>query len=962
LLEGEAGKGYMEIAIRKKESKSLVQLWVSGIDIDWQLLYEPGHVPSKISLPTYPFAKERYWVTRIKNLINLKTESRLHPLLHRNESDLMEQKFQSTFTGEELFLSDHRVGEEKILPGAAYIELAREAGQRSLRTPITQIKEINWLNPIMVNEEEKQINISVFEEDSSSISYEIYSSSGDKELLHSKGKLSTLSLPSVSSFTINEIKNRTNYSKQKADCYRLFKELGLNYGKSFQGIEELYYNNIESLSKINVSYEEGFILPPGLLDSALQTCIGISLNNSEMSLSLPFSVKEVNIYDDVHKTIWCYVKKNTQSKPGSKISSYDINLLSNSGNVLLSFIDFVVLPMEMNTTTVSQLDSKPEELKTYLYKDVWKEKNILNQSNITEYSPLVIVAGGSAELAERLKAYLEIEVVAINEDDDIEYYKKCKELVRSKFETKSKYFLTVVYSNEEFVNYGFISGLLKSANKENSRIIGKTIGISDLSFKNFENICNILQSEEQDVCKEVRYNGTKRKVRELSMLQDLSVGASDFEIKEGGIYLITGGSGGLGEIFARHISKTKNTKLILVGRSKKSRLDKASLQNLNATYHSCDIGDSISTNKLVKELIEIHGRLDGVIHSAGVLKDIFLQNETIEETEIVLYPKIIGSKNLDLATKDLNLDFMVFFSSISGVFGNIGQADYSSANAWMDNYSSYRNNLREKGKRSGITVSVNWPLWKEGVMQVDPKTEQYMQEQIGLYALPTLDGIHAFNILVNQGISQGTVLYGEKSKLSANLVDKVSIIAHSKPSNIMKVDNDKVKESAIEYLKKILAETLKLSPDRIENTVPFERYGIDSIMIVNLTNNLNEVFENIPSTLFFEYNNVAELSDYFIKEYSDRLLELVDIDKEDIIIDQPELSKHIDVEIPVSTRKRFIAEASEVTKFPYVVQKEDIAIIGISGRYPGAATLEDFWENLKQGKDCITEIPIERWD
>ncbi|OEK09351.1 hypothetical protein A8C32_11565 [Flavivirga aquatica] len=965
LLEGEAGKGYMEIAIRKKESRSLVQLWVGGAKIDWQLLYEKGDIPNKISLPTYPFTKEHYWVTQTKSLNNINTESKLHPLLHRNESDLTEQKFQSTFTGKELYFLDHKVGDEKVLPGAAYLELAREAGQRSLRAPITQIKEITWLSPIAINETKKQINISIFEE-GSSIGYEIYSNSGDKELIHSRGKLSKSLLPSVSSFNINEIKNRTSYTKQKVDCYSIFKKLGLNYGESFQGIEALYYNDSESLGKINLSNEKGFILQPGLLDSALQTCLGTSLNDSERSLSLPFSVKEVNIYDDVSKTSWCYVKKNSRNKTGDKISSYNINLLSNSGDVLLNFIDFVVVPLDMNNTIDSQSGIESEELKTHLYQNTWKEKNSFDQLTLAGYTPLIVLAGGSAELAERLQTLLQIEVIVINEDNEINYYKKCKELVKSKFAAKSKHFITVIYSNEDYVNYSFISGLLKSANRENSRIIGKTIGIPDSSIENFETVHKIIESEKWDVSKEVRYNGIKREVRELSILKDSFTSSSSFEIKEGGIYIITGGSGGLGEIFARYISETKDTKLILAGRSKKSRLNDSSLQNLNAIYRSCDISNSTSVNELIKEIVDTHGRLDGIIHSAGVLRDRILQNEIIDESETVLSPKIIGTKNLDQATKDLDLDFMIFFSSISGAFGNIGQSDYSSGNAWMDNYSSYRNNLRKKGKRKGVTISINWPLWKEGVMQIDEKTEQYMKDQIGLYALQTKDGVDAFNTFLSQEVSQGAILYGQKSKLSINLVDKASSIDQKKSSNITELDRDKMKEGVNRYLKDILSKTLKLSPDRIEDTIPFGKYGVDSIMIVSLTNNLNTVFEDIPSTLFFEYNNVSELSDYFIQEYPNRLLELIDIKKEDVLISQPEKiyqPKQVDLKASINTRKRFVAsEGENIVEVSHPVKKEGIAIIGLSGRYPGAATLEDFWDNLKMGKDSITEIPLERWD
>ena len=57
---------------------------------------------------------------------------------------------------------------------------------------------------------------------------------------------------------------------------------------------------------------------------------------------------------------------------------------------------------------------------------------------------------------------------------------------------------------------------------------------------------------------------------------------------------------------------------------------------------------------------------------------------------------------MDQATRDLDLDFMIYFSSLAGVTGNIGQADYASANAWLDNYAQYRNDLTTKGKRKGM--------------------------------------------------------------------------------------------------------------------------------------------------------------------------------------------------------------------------------------------------------------------
>ena len=118
--------------------------------------------------------------------------------------------------------------------------------------------------------------------------------------------------------------------------------------------------------------------------------------------------------------------------------------------------------------------------------------------------------------------------------------------------------------------------------------------------------------------------------------------------------------------------------------------------------------------------------MNGIIHSAGIIQDNFIVKKTIEELESVLSPKVSGIVNLDEATKDLHLDFFICFSSVSGVLGNTGQADYAAANAFMDVYAKYRNTLVVSGRRYGQTLSINWPLWKEGGMHIDQETEKFM--------------------------------------------------------------------------------------------------------------------------------------------------------------------------------------------------------------------------------------------
>ncbi|MCP4685353.1 MAG: SDR family NAD(P)-dependent oxidoreductase, partial [bacterium] len=204
------------------------------------------------------------------------------------------------------------------------------------------------------------------------------------------------------------------------------------------------------------------------------------------------------------------------------------------------------------------------------------------------------------------------------------------------------------------------------------------------------------------------------------------------------VYLITGGAGGLGLIFAKEIAqKTKNATLILTGRSELSEERRAKLEELEALgvkakYRAVDVCDKKAVEGLIREIKKDFGSLNGIVHSAGVIKDNFILKKSKEEFKAVLAPKVEGVTNLDQAAKELDhLDFFVLFSSGAGATGNAGQADYATANAFMDAFAKYRNSL-PGSKRTGQTLSINWPLWREGGMGVDAATEKMMKESMGM--------------------------------------------------------------------------------------------------------------------------------------------------------------------------------------------------------------------------------------
>ncbi|MCP4294920.1 MAG: SDR family NAD(P)-dependent oxidoreductase, partial [Proteobacteria bacterium] len=222
----------------------------------------------------------------------------------------------------------------------------------------------------------------------------------------------------------------------------------------------------------------------------------------------------------------------------------------------------------------------------------------------------------------------------------------------------------------------------------------------------------------------IKYEGGKRFVLIWKELKEREV-KPDVTFKAKGVYLITGGLGGLGVLFTREILRqAKDATIILSGRSElssKRQLILEELQTLGGEveYQKVDVSNLEQVNSLIKAIQVKYEKLDGIIHGAGVISDSFILKKSVEEFRNVLLPKVTGTVNLDKATRGIALDFFVLFSSGAGVMGNTGQADYAVANAFMDQFAAYRNKLVESKECKGQTLSINWPLWREGGMGVD---------------------------------------------------------------------------------------------------------------------------------------------------------------------------------------------------------------------------------------------------
>lgn len=178
---------------------------------------------------------------------------------------------------------------------------------------------------------------------------------------------------------------------------------------------------------------------------------------------------------------------------------------------------------------------------------------------------------------------------------------------------------------------------------------------------------------------------------------------------------------------------------------------------------------------------------------------------------------------------------------------------------------------------------------------------------------------------------------------------------------IGEIDEEILREKAENYFKQVLSSVIKLPAGQIDAEAPLEDYGIDSIMIMHVTGQLEKVFGSLSKTLFFEYQDIRSLTRYFIDSRREKLLDILGIETRKPSVERK--SEPEKQEIPVTLRKSgFLPLRDKEQKQLREKETEEIAIIGISGRYPQADNIDELWENLRDGRDCITEIPADRWD
>ncbi|MCI5116355.1 MAG: amino acid adenylation domain-containing protein [Candidatus Electrothrix sp. LOE1_4_5] len=434
-------------------------------------------------------------------------------------------------------------------------------------------------------------------------------------------------------------------------------------------------------------------------------------------------------------------------------------------------------------------------------------------------------------------------------------------------------------SKELQPHHASLSGFINTVHQESSKLSYKTVALSSL-----ENISKIVLDEFQTPDTQIWYKEGHRWIKKLQLFEGANKKNSSYLLKENGVYLITGGAGGLGLVFAEYLAKNFKARLILTGRSPLSQKQEDKINVLNAlgakvVYKRTDVSKRVAVNSLISQIKSEFNVLNGIIHGAGIIKNALITQKTTEDIDAVLAPKVYGTVYLDEATQNEPLDFFVLFSSVIAIMDNIGQGDYAYANAFMDHFAEKREQLRITGKRFGKTLSINWPLWQQGGMQVDHQTEKWLADTMGMFAISNDMGVKTFLQGLESETSQLIVIEGDRKKITKALGSEDAVL-DSACKALSKTHTEKNQSEELQQtLLEIVSSTLKIDKDAIDLNEDISNYGADSITSIMIANQINERYAiDLSATLLFDYPSLSSLTQFLCNEHQDRFSGYVAVD------------------------------------------------------------------------------------
>ncbi|GEC93049.1 SDR family NAD(P)-dependent oxidoreductase [Brevibacillus brevis] len=773
--------------------KGVARCYAAGADIEWEMLYPEGQ-HRRLSLPTYPLARTRYWASvnqvHMPDLAQAKAAE--HPLLDRCMADSIDQTiYTTTLHADRLWvLNEHRLQTHPVMPGVAFLEVVLGACREQYGEHSYEFRDVLFLAPLVVPEGESLELQTVLTKEMGGLHFRLVSKQDTNWLLHAEGQVTILNQTAPAVPDTVAIRRRCSQEANEvrpADAMRHF-----HFGPRWSNMADIKVGEGEYLVHLKLPEQfledlDGYTLYPALLDNALNVPIHLDREGHY----IPFAFKSFVFYRPLPHRFYSHIVKHMKEGRAQETKSFDITLFDESGQVLATATQYTIkLLKEVDEHRFLSL----VDAGTALHELTWIPQDLDNAVYDLPLGVTMVLHSGSAWAAQWTDALREsgrrvlegrtlaiadgepvVEIVLLDtEEDGIEslYTWYNSWLARSE---RTRIHLIVPARNvskvtgEERSLHPYAAGafgLAKGIAQEQANFRVTCLDVDERTP--VANLLAELGRPEQSAYRLTAYRNGRRYVQQLQRVSPK--GASSITLHEGAVYVITGGLGGLGLEVAEHFSSMKKIKLALLSRTPLPESDqfdisvkaRRSLQaihemrehGIEVVPYACDVADEHALREVLQQIRTDLGPIKGIVHAAGVAGEGLLVRKQEGDFRQVVSPKVDGTVNLDRLTQQDDLDFFVLFSSVTALTGGIGQADYTAANSFLDAFAA----ARQHGGKS--TLSIGWSSWSETGMAVE---YHVAQEERLFKPLLTAKALHLLDLAMAQ--EKAHLLAGEMSLL-----------------------------------------------------------------------------------------------------------------------------------------------------------------------------------------------------
>ncbi|WP_167660021.1 type I polyketide synthase [Nocardia mangyaensis] len=931
---------------------SAAKLYVHGVPVAWETLFADSGA-ARVDLPTYAFQHERFWLTPTPTSGDVTAAGLAradHPLLGAAVEMADGTLVLTGRLGLDThpWLADHAVAGTVLLPGTAFVELAIAAGDR---VGCPRIEELTLTAPLLLPAHgATQIQV-IATGDATGYLVSVHARTDDNPWTqHATGTVVPASLQTPTADPIRQPADAVDIDV--TDVYDRFAAFGYEYGPGFRGLRQLARRGAELFADVRlpealVPEVNRFLLHPALLDAALHALLPGATTHSPRS-GLPFLWTGTTVHATGATQVRVHATPTAQG--GTRL-----RLTDTAGNAVAT-VDSVLL-RDADLGSLRSPDVPP------LFGIEWtpvatpeSARGSQQWAMLGTGADVVRSYDNAASLAAAVDAGSPVPsaVLVLSRPDPatdlvVDTHRRCRAIL----DTLAKWLPETRWQQTPLVVItvgatgpaprdpagAAVRGLVRTAQTEHP---GRVVFIDlDPEVALPQQLSNLpLDSGEPELA--VRA-GTALAPR-LRRTGPAKAGDAGPLFDPSGTVLITGATGTLGGLLARHLVEHHGVRHLLLVSRRGNRAPGAGelrrgLTELGArvTISACDVTDRTAVATLI-DSVSTHHPLRAIIHTAGTLDDATVTALTSDQLTRVLAPKVDAAWHLHELTSHLDLTAFVLYSSISGVLGGAGQANYAAGNQFLDALAEHRRAL-------GLpATAMVWGLWAEssGLTGHLAESDVVRMARAGVLPMSSAEAMSLFDRALGDGAAVAVAArldtrIHERSdtvpalfralvrggrRRAATTVD-IGDLARRLSSLTPRQRSDEVRDLVARETALVLGYPAGRAVP-IES--PFSELGFDSLTAIELRNRLGSATGLALTTgLVFDHPTVSSLTEHLLE----RLVGAAD-----------------PVGVPVT---------------PTAVAEDPVVIVGMGCRFPGGVdSPEGLWRVVAEGLDVVTDFPTDR--